>query len=106
MFYSVGIFRTLSLGDSISSDPKRTALRRREEEPGYTKVLQQRAGRFFCKLKKTRYPKLRSFALLCVCEKVKVFVAQSCPTVCNPMDCVTCQAPLFMEFSRQEYWSG
>ena len=22
------------------------------------------------------------------------------------MDCVTCQAPLSMEFSRQEYWSG
>ena len=31
--------------------------------------------------------------------------AQSCPTLCNPMDC-TCQAPLSMEFSRQEYWSG
>ena len=31
---------------------------------------------------------------------------QSCPTLCNPMHCVACQAPLFMEFSRQEYWSG
>ena len=30
-------------------------------------------------------------------------VAQSYPTVCNPMDC---QAPLSMRFSRQEYWSG
>ena len=30
--------------------------------------------------------------------------AQLCPTICNPMD--SCQAPLFMEFSRQEYWSG
>ena len=29
-------------------------------------------------------------------EKVKVSVAQSCPN----------QAPLPMEFSRQEYWSG
>ena len=28
---------------------------------------------------------------------------QSCPTLCDPMDC---QAPLFMGFSRQEYWSG
>ena len=27
---------------------------------------------------------------------------QSCPTLCNP----THQAPLFMGFSRQEYWSG
>ena len=22
------------------------------------------------------------------------------------MDCIVCQAPLSMEFSRQEYWSG
>ena len=33
-------------------------------------------------------------------------VAQSCPTLCDPMDCVAHQAPLSMEFSRQEYWSG
>ena len=31
--------------------------------------------------------------------------AQSCPTLCGPMDCSP-QAPLPMEFSRQEYWSG
>ena len=32
---------------------------------------------------------------------------QSCLTLCNPMDCqVVCQAPLPMEISRQEYWSG
>ena len=37
-------------------------------------------------------------------------VAQSCPTLCHPVDCtlwtVPCQAPLSMGFSRQEYWSG
>ena len=33
-------------------------------------------------------------------------VAQSCPTLCDPMDCVVHQAPLSMGFSRQEYWSG
>ena len=33
-------------------------------------------------------------------------VAQSCLTFCDPMDCIACQAPLSMEFSRQEYWSG
>ena len=27
-------------------------------------------------------------------------------TLCPPMDCVAHQAPLSMEFSRQEYWSG
>ena len=33
-------------------------------------------------------------------------VAQSCLTLCDPMDSIVCQAPLFMGFSRQEYWSG
>ena len=32
-------------------------------------------------------------------------VAQSCLTLCHPMDC-SLQAPQSMEFSRQEYWSG
>ena len=45
MFYSVGVFRTSGLGDSISSNPEKTALRRQGEVPGYTEVLQQRAGR-------------------------------------------------------------
>ena len=29
----------------------------------------------------------------------------SCPTLCDPMDC-SHQAPLSMQFFRQEYWSG
>ena len=36
---------------------------------------------------------------------VCVLVAQSCLTLCNPWT-VAHQAPLSMEFSRQEYWSG
>ena len=35
----------------------------------------------------------------------KVLVAQSCLTLCNPME-FSCQAPQSMEFSGQEYWSG
>ena len=38
-------------------------------------------------------------------KKVKVLVAQSCLTLRNPWT-VALKAPLFMEFSRQEYWSG
>ena len=38
-------------------------------------------------------------------EVVVALVVQSCPTVCNPIN-VACQAPVSMEFSRQEYWSG
>ena len=37
--------------------------------------------------------------------KVDVLVAQLCPSLCNPWS-VAHQAPLSMEFSRQEYWTG
>ena len=33
-------------------------------------------------------------------------VAQSFPTLCDPMDSSLHQAPLSVEFSRQEYWGG
>ena len=35
----------------------------------------------------------------------KVTVTQSCPTLCNPMDC-SLPGSSAMDFSRQEYWSG
>ena len=37
--------------------------------------------------------------------KVKVLVIQVCSTLETPW-AVACQAPLSMEFSKQEYWSG
>ena len=37
--------------------------------------------------------------------KVEVLVAQSCPTLCDPVDCSP-QGPLSTKFSRQDYWSG
>ena len=48
---------------------------------------------------------------LCVCVRACVFVcihsvAQSCLILCNPIWTVAHQAPLSMEFSRQEYCSG
>ena len=39
---------------------------------------------------------------MCVCAKL----LQSCLTLCNPIDCSPCQAPLSMGFSWQEYLSG
>ena len=50
---------------------------------------------------------LSEYYLLCVCVCVCVcmLVSQSCPTLCDPMDC-SHQAPLSMAFSRQEHWSG
>ena len=38
--------------------------------------------------------------LYCCC-----LVTQSCPTLCDPMDYVTHQAPLPVGFARQEYWT-
>ena len=37
---------------------------------------------------------------------MKVLATQSCLTLCDPMNCIAYQAPLSMEFSRQEYWNG
>ena len=37
---------------------------------------------------------------------VQCLIIQLFLTLCNPMDYVDPQAPLFMKFSRQEYWSG
>ena len=38
---------------------------------------------------------------VCVCV-----YAQSCPTLCGPMDYTAHPAPLSIGFSKQEYWSG
>ena len=43
--------------------------------------------------------------LQCMKVKSESEVAQSCPTLSNPMDC-SHQAPPSIGFSRQEYWSG
>ena len=71
MFYAVGIFSTSSLGDSISSNPERTALRRPEEDAGYTQVLYPRAGSLNIKrlllIKENQISQVKQFsAFLCV----------------------------------------
>ena len=44
---------------------------------------------------------------VCVCVRASsIMRAQSCLTLCDPMDYVARQASLSMEFSRQEYWNG
>ena len=43
-------------------------------------------------------PALLSFVSTCS-------VVQSCPTLCETLWIIACQAPLSMGFSRQEYWS-
>ena len=52
------------------------------------------------------------YIYICIYSCIFIFlymmclVAQSCLTLCDPMDCSPCQAPLSMGFSRQKYWSG
>ena len=43
-----------------------------------------------------------TYSYLCVC--MRVCDSQLCLALCDCMDC-SCQAPLCMGFSRQEYWS-
>ena len=45
------------------------------------------------------------FLLQCMKLESESEVAQSCPTLSDPMDCAH-QAPPSMGFSRQQYWSG
>ena len=52
------------------------------------------------KEEKTRWVKYQSCVLACC-----ALCAQSCPTLATPWS-ITCQAPLFMGFPTQEYWSG
>ena len=37
---------------------------------------------------------------------VVMLITQSCPNLCDPMDCVAQEASLFMEFSRQKFQNG
>ena len=39
-------------------------------------------------------------------EKSESVITQLCLTVCDLMDCIAHQAPLSLEFARQEYWRG
>ena len=48
---------------------------------------------------------LKIVMYICVYNIPEVSVTQSCPTLCDPVDC-SLQASLSLEFSRQEHWSG
>ena len=44
--------------------------------------------------------KIKNKTSVCVCESL------SHVRLCDLMDYIACQAPVSMEFSRQEYWNG
>ena len=75
---------------------------------GYTTVQQQPRGKkhqnAFRVCRSRTLVQASYFCCLLMYVKVKVLVAQSCLTICNPRT-VAHQAPLCMEFSRQESWS-
>ena len=71
MLYLVGIFRTSSPGDGLSSNPERTAPRRWGEEPGYREVLLEMASSLNIKrllfIKENQISQVKEFsAFLCM----------------------------------------
>ena len=75
-------------------------------EQGYCLEWEIRQGDlhvFFLTVNSTTQFFLFVYFFLSSMEVRKVLVAQSCPTLCDP---IAHQAPLPMELSRQEYWSG
>ena len=74
-------------------------------EQGYCLEWEIRQGDlhvFFLTVNSTTQFFLFVYFFLSSMEVKKVLVAQSCPTLCDP---IAHQAPLSMGFSRQEYWS-
>ena len=65
---------------------------------------------FLRKGKKKRHPLFLFMTLLVFSffkkSESESEVAQSCQTLCDPMDCQPYHAALSMRFSRQDYWSG
>ena len=59
----------------------------------------------YLRLKKHSIWPLQMKDALLIYLPVCVYILSPSPTLCNPMNCSR-QAPLFMRFSRQEYWSG
>ena len=53
-----------------------------------------------CQVEEDAYSLYLGWVLLCHAQ-----LLQSCPTLCNPIDCSP-PGPLSMGLSRQEYWSG
>ena len=80
-----------------------------EASVGYSQVdLGFYLGSLYALTMEDRASSLTFLRLNCVYVCVCVHVctrAQSCATLCGPMH-YSWQAPLSVEFSRQEYWSG
>ena len=45
------------------------------------------------------------YVCVCVCTSMRAMYAQSCPTLCDPVDC-SLPVSRSMGFSRQGYWTG
>ena len=78
MFYSLGIFRTSSPGDSISDDTERSSWRKQWKKSGYIKFATKGTGRlesskYFCELKRIRHLKLRNLVLSYVWKDARVW---------------------------------
>ena len=85
----MGIFRTSSLVDRISSNNERTAQRRGGEEPDYIGVLQQRAGNLNIKrlllIKENHTFQVKEFSAAVCMERCK----ESGLTEITPFICIS-----------------
>ena len=77
MFHLVGTFRTLSPGDSNSSNPGRGAPRTWGKEPGYREVLQPKADSLNIKIllliKGSQITQVKEFSTFYVWENARVW---------------------------------
>ena len=93
MFYSVGIFRISSLGDSNSSNPKRNTPKRswgaRLHRSFTVKGKVVWTSKDYCKWKKTRCLKSRNFVLFYMWEDAIIpQLTEISPQLSGPMSCV------------------
>ena len=76
MFYSEGVLRTSSPGDSISSNSERTAPRRCGRSQVIPKGVKEQVvwtTKDYCSLRKTRHLKLRKLVIVYVWEEARVW---------------------------------
>ena len=71
------------------------------EAPPRANVLSSALGVLQCPWVCNFWGQQADMKRICCCT-----VAKSCPTLCNPMDCVVRQAPLSMGFPRQDSGVG
>ena len=100
LFYSADFLRNSSPGHSISDNVEKTVPEKQGGQPEYIGIFATKdqvvgTSKGYCKLKKTRYLKLRNLVLFCVWEDTRVWAHWN-----HSFDMyVSCQGPVSCDFS-------